>query len=370
MKQVRRLHKETVAIVLLAITGLACAIIPGLGNTQAVDNGNKPAVALSNPIAGQKLQIGQETDVQSVSVDETGITRVELLVDGEVIWIDANAKPEPEAPFIVVQPWTPKTPGAHVIRVRAYNTANVAGESSPLTVEAVIDTVTNQEATATSVKPVTLGATSANTPTPTNTASPTAAPEPISDTALPLPTVTNTPTATPQPQIFSPTGLEPNGRFKDIWFELGRGTSRLGYPTGPEINDRNYAKQSFENGLMIWWDNPDDPDYIWAIDSPADDFKSGETSNRYPDTWEAGSDEYSCDRARIGGPIRGFGKVWCEWPELQARLGYPQEPEAGSGGRAPYAHVQFFQGGVFIYTPLNKEVYVLFAQGDWQRFDY
>ncbi len=68
--------------------------------------------------------------------------------------------------------------------------------------------------------------------------------------------------------------------------------------------------------------------------------------------------------------MRGFGQVWCDHPELRTRLGYPSEPEAGSAGRPPYAQVQFFQGGTLIYTPLNKEVYVLFAQGDWQRFDY
>ncbi|RME98021.1 MAG: hypothetical protein D6768_18330, partial [Chloroflexi bacterium] len=122
-------------------------------------------------------------------------------------------------------------------------------------------------------------------------------------------------------------------------------------------------------GVMFWWDNPDNPDYIWVIDSPAEDLRSGATSNLYPDTWDQNSAEISCPEAQNGGPIRGFGKVWCNHPELITRLGYPIQSERGSGGTPPFAEVQFFQGGVMIYSPLSNEVYVLFAQGDWQRFD-
>jgi len=55
---------------------------------------------------------------------------------------------------------------------------------------------------------------------------------------------------------------------------------------------------------------------------------------------------------------------------LQTRLGNPRDYEGGSSGNPPFAHVQFFQGGVMIYNPLNAEVFVLFDQGDWQRFGY
>ena len=118
---------------------------------------------------------------------------------------------------------------------------------------------------------------------------------------------------------------------------------------------------------MFWWDAPEGPGIIWVIDSPAPGFGDGATSNRYIDTWD-GDDPYACAEARDGGPVRGFGKVWCDFPELQTRLGFPSEPEGGSGGKAPFASVQFFQGGVMIHNPLNNESYVLFEQGDWQRF--
>ena len=190
---------------------------------------------------------------------------------------------------------------------------------------------------------------------------------------LPTPTPappTSTPTATPTPGVYAPTGLEPEGRFAEIWEELGGGESRLGHPTQAEITDRDFAKQYFENGVMYWWDNPDEPDYIWVIDSPAEDLRSGPSSNRYLDEWD-GDEEVSCDAARENegkGPLRGFGWLWCQRPELQTRLGNPVEPEAGSGGAPPFGRVLTFHGGVMLVNPLNSEVYVLFAQGDWQRF--
>jgi hypothetical protein len=186
-------------------------------------------------------------------------------------------------------------------------------------------------------------------------------------------TVTPTPTSTPTPGSFTSTGLEPDGRFKEIWREIGNGDSRLGYPADDVIIDRNFARQYFEHGLMFWWDNPEDgADFIWVIDSPADDLKSGTAWNRYDDTWP-GNDEFSCDEARANGnfgPVRGFGHLWCEHPELQVRLGNPRNYEGGAAGNPPFAQVQFFQGGVMVYNPLNAEVFVLFDQGDWLRFGF
>jgi len=365
-------------ILTLAIS-LACAF-PGLNRNQPAATESAPLVTISSPVAGQKLEMGQAVDVLSTSVDAAGVVRTELLVDGQVVWVDANADPQPDTPFIVAQPWTPEQTGSHVIEVKAYNRDNLAGQSNPLTVEVIAasaQAVDDESPTATPA---------AESPRPTDTpvsplqdaptAEPSSTPSPRPATATPTPTLIITlapPTSTPTPGVFIGTGLTPEGRFKEIWEGLGAGQSRLGYPTGPEISDRDFARQYFEKGLMVWWDNPDDgEDYIWVIDSPASDLKSGTTWNRYPDAWP-GEDDYACDAARANaekGPVRGFGQLWCDRPELQTRLGNPREMEAGSGGTPPYAHVQFFQGGLMIYNPLNSELYVLYDQGDWQRFGW
>jgi hypothetical protein len=343
---------------------LACTL-PGFGPQSAVVVDETAfTVTVTQPITGQKFELGQAATVQSEAVAPNGIVRTELLINGQVIWVDANANPQPNAPFIVAQPWTPDTPGSYAITVRAYNENNVSAESAPILVE---------------VMPLAAAAVDEPAPTSTPVPPPTATPVSIlvdAPTATPYPPTPSptpdlsTPTATPTPGLFLPTDLEPDGRFQDIWQELGAGKSRLGYPTAPKIIDRNYARQYFERGLMFWWDNPDSPDYIWALDTPAADLKSGVNWHRYADAWD-GDQEFSCVAAEANGgvgPVRGFGYLWCSQPILQARLGNPRGFEAGSSENPPYSQVQFFQGGVMLTNPLDAEIYVLFAQGDWLRF--
>ena len=368
----------TFAGILLCLVGLACAL-PGFGNSQPTPSGTGPTVAITDLTPGQRLEVGHELQILSTAEDPAGIVRTELLVDGKVLWVDANADPQPNVPFIVAQPWTPTVPGTHLILVRAYNKNNVAGESAPLTVEvaAASAQIAGETPQLDTVEPPPLAPTATpvvalqDAPSPTRPPSPTSTPIPPS--ATPAPTIIlPSPTATPTPGVFTATGLLPEGRFKDIWQELGAGKSRLGYPTALAMNDRDYAKQYFERGLMFWWDAPDDPDYIWVIDSPAPDLRRGAASNRYPDDWDE-DEEYSCEQARANaakGPVRGFGWLWCQRPELRSRLGNPIETETGSGGHPPFSQVQFFQGGVMLSNPLNSELYVLFDQGDWQRFNW
>ena len=68
-------------------------------------------------------------------------------------------------------------------------------------------------------------------------------------------------------------------------------------------------------------------------------------------------------------PIRGFGKVWGDHPDLQATLGCPsQSREAGTN-----AAVQQFQHGLMLWLEADTvysadPIYVLFEDGSYQRF--
>ncbi len=378
---------------LILLAGLACSL-PGLGGSPEATTGSAPVVTISQPAGGQNFSVGQEVLVQSTAVDVSGIERVELVVDGETVWVDANAAVAPDVPFIVAQPWIPTVPGSHVIQVQAHNAEGQMSRSEPLTVQVVeagepvaqgptasppatatpvapiedVPTATPAPPTATPIPPTATPAPPKTTPIPPTATTPpplgTAAPNTPTNTPLP-------PTVTPTPGHFEPTGREPDGRFKDIWQEIGGGESRLGHPTSPEYTDQDFARQYFENGMMFWWDNPEKPDYIWVIDAPDPDLMSGTSWNRYEDEWN-GADEYPCPAAGENkwGPMRGFGQLWCDRPEIRERVGDPREGESGSAGSPPYAHVQFFQGGAMLYNPFNSEVYVLLAQGDWLRFGY
>lgn len=152
--------------ILLSLIGI---ILPGCSlqeSPPSTSSASRPVVSLSSPVAGEPLEAGQEIKVQSTSVDPAGIARVELLVNGEAVWVDANAQPQPNAPFIVAQPWQPQTPGRYIVQARAYTVDNTPGESPPLSVEVVsaIAEVTPATPTATAPAPGRIA-----TATPANT---------------------------------------------------------------------------------------------------------------------------------------------------------------------------------------------------------
>jgi hypothetical protein len=65
--------------------------------------------------------------------------------------------------------------------------------------------------------------------------------------------------------------------------------------------------------------------------------------------------------------VRGFGKLWCDHPEIATPIGAARDEEGGTGDSTNYGVVQFFQGGVMLYSPLDRQVWVLFNGGAWQR---
>ncbi|GIK40652.1 MAG: hypothetical protein BroJett011_44850 [Chloroflexota bacterium] len=70
-------------------------------------------------------------------------------------------------------------------------------------------------------------------------------------------------------------------------------------------------------------------------------------------------------------PIRGFGKVWSEHPEVKNTLGCADSWQ--NGEQATQAAVQVFQNGLMVWLQADgyysgDPVYVFFADGSYQRF--
>ncbi|MBI4786304.1 MAG: hypothetical protein HY782_04580 [Chloroflexi bacterium] len=93
----------------------------------------KPAIVILAPPAATEFREGETVSVQSTATDASGITRVELAVDGTVVRTDGP--PTPVQQFRVTQTWQ-ATAGQHTITVRAYNAANVG--SDPAIVEVAV----------------------------------------------------------------------------------------------------------------------------------------------------------------------------------------------------------------------------------------
>jgi hypothetical protein len=302
-------------------------------------------------------------------VDPDGIQRVELWVDNTLTRVDAN--PQPGSPYIVAQAWQSTSLGPHTILVKAFDTQGTEGQSASILI--------NVEAAAQAVPEATPVAQEPPTPTaggiPTTAIPPTQTPAAPTSTWTPAPTLlpTSTPRPTPTPAVkpspFQPTGVEVHNILEPVW-EKAEVKDYLGYPTGAASADRRYAKQYFERGYLYWWDRPNARGLIWAVEMPQPAANQGlRWSGAYEDLWD-GKDDYSCAAARANpnGPVRGFGKLWCDHPEIATAIGAARDEERGTGDSANYGVVQVFQGGTMLYSPLDRLVWVLFDGGRWQRF--
>jgi hypothetical protein len=326
-----------------------------------------PTVTITFPTNGYTTPVGQEIAVQSIAMDVRGVLRVELWVDGSPIRVDASSNPRGQSPFVASQPWVPQAPGSHTLVAKAYNMAAQVAESPPVVVNVTAGSTGLVETPATAPTP---SVPRTATPTPPG---PPQVPPTWTPTSIPIPQVppTWTPTATPTPPppATQPVAeTEPTGRFKQVWDSLGGATGRLGYALGDAVDGRAYARQFFERGYMYWWSKgPEGGGYIWVIEAHDPGEDRGNFWARFDDAWHEGMDEYSCDEAQVHAPVgpkRGFGKVWCEHPEVRDMVGQAREEERGNNSSS----VQFFQGGVMLYSPLDQRILVLFNQGGWQNF--
>jgi hypothetical protein len=169
------------------------------------------------------------------------------------------------------------------------------------------------------------------------------------------------------PPSFEPTGVETHSIFYPIW-EQPEVKDYLGYPTEEASDGHHYARQYFERGYLYWWDQPNTRGLIWAVDIPQSAANRGfHWTGPYEDTWNDSDKTHSCDEANPDGPVRGFGKLWCDNPEIAEAIGMPRDAERGTGNTINYGVVQFFQDGVMLYSPIDREVWVLFEGGTWQR---
>lgn len=200
--------------------------------------------------------------------------------------------------------------------------------------------------TAISTLPPTETPTSTITPTETPSVTPSAT---ITDT--PSPTPTDTPTVTPQPQALSllaqlaaqATVLPPtyyptpdiggsvptlpvtscsspaSGGFGVIFTSDPSLAGQIGCPQGA-VMTANSALQQFEYGTMIWVSGP-----IYGL------YNDGRYQ-RFDDTFVAGVDPESSFLSPPPGllePIRGFGKIWRNYPDVRASIGWGTAPEVG-----------------------------------------
>lgn len=107
-------------------------------------------------------------------------------------------------------------------------------------------------------------------------------------------------------------------RCDHTYFFAGSGVDTPGIcPTGAPMT-RQGAQQPFQGGSMVWIPDIESRDIIIVLDNDGGWYI-------HDDTWDESqpeSDPTLSPPAGLYQPIRGFGKVWREQPEVQSRLNW------------------------------------------------
>jgi hypothetical protein len=245
-------------------------------------------------------------------------------------------------------------------------------------------------------------ATPTDTLTPTSTFTATATPTPtltvtpsMTITDTPSRTPTNTPTPTPRqgalfllaqfadsvtvlPQELRPSpatpfvsevegsltpgvtplpvncAVPPPGGFGTVFINNPAISGLIGCPQGA-VTSVTSAEQAFERGTMIWLSGP-----IYVL------YSDGRLQ-QFTDTFNASADPASGGETPPPGlvePVRGFGKVWRNNPDVRASLGWGVAAEAGGSA----AMLRFERGWMVDLTQRGDILVLAESAGTWQSY--
>lgn len=130
----------------------------------------------------------------------------------------------------------------------------------------------------------------------------------------------------------------------------------LGCPITPGAAAVNTAYAPFEGGQMLW---RGDTDMIYVL------YHDGRWAS-YSNEWHEGDPVYSCgEEASPPTPIRGFGRVWCDYPDVGEELGAMTAAEIGDSGSV----AQDFVNGTILVAPFGGLFVLVGEAGVWRRVD-
>lgn len=129
-----------------------------------------PKAWIDSPLDGMTFTL-EEIQIISHTTDLTGIARVELSVNNQVVRVDENPASS-QSLFVISQPWTPTQPGQYLLQVRGQTTNGTWSNYATVTINIIAPTATpafTPTATLTSTPSLTPTPTATDTPLPTNT---------------------------------------------------------------------------------------------------------------------------------------------------------------------------------------------------------
>jgi hypothetical protein len=128
----------------------------------------------------------------------------------------------------------------------------------------------------------------------------------------------------------------------------------LGCPITSGAAAVNTAYAPFEGGQMLW---RGDTDMIYVL------YNDGRWAS-YSNEWHEGDPTFTCgEEDPTITPIRGFGRVWCDYPDVGEELGAMTAAEIGDSASA----VQDFVNGTILAAPFGGLFVLVGEDGVWRR---
>ncbi|MFN3331420.1 MAG: hypothetical protein ACK47M_02760 [Caldilinea sp.] len=148
--------------------------------------------------------------------------------------------------------------------------------------------------------------------------------------------------------------FRPTGELALFWDNKPDVQQALGWATTQRPTSSAAAIQRFDNGVMVW---VEETARVYA-------FLNNGLWLSYADTFREGDPESDPAFAPPAGkqqPVRGFGKVWREHPDLRDAIGWAlTKEEPATALRQPFERGQIMRVGVFIYTMVGE------GEGTWK----
>lgn len=94
-----------------------------------INNNHAPFIQITSPSGGKDVELGAPLLIQGVATDDVAVTRMDLIVDNQLLTSVKPEQAEGVTPFAAAILWTPTTTGAHNIILRAYDNQNQSDDS-------------------------------------------------------------------------------------------------------------------------------------------------------------------------------------------------------------------------------------------------
>ena len=96
----------------------------------------RPLVMIHAPLNRDRVAIASGVTLHATARAETGVSRLELWVDNELVATNEAPEGEPVSPLVLVATWEPDVPGTHTVIARAAGEGGVSGQAA-IAIEAV-----------------------------------------------------------------------------------------------------------------------------------------------------------------------------------------------------------------------------------------